>query len=340
MRLRIGLAALLSVVLAAGSATADPVSDFYKGKTVTLITGFPPGGGYDTYMRVLERHFSRFIPGSPTVIVQNMAGAGSLTAANYLYAKAPADGTQIGIFASSAAMEPMLGNKDAKFDAAKLSWIGSMSQDVAYCASWDEGGHPPSFDEMMTKKTVIGGGAQAAITYQHPMILKTVLHANIDVIPGYPGTRELYLAMQKGEIFGMCGLFASSIKSQFKGDLASGKMKLFIQMGPKKSTEFGTIPSVYDYAKTDEDRAILDVHFKQLVLGRPLAGPPGIPADRLKALRDGLVAVMKDKEFLADCDKAGLDIDYASPAQVLALLADFAKFPPQIFDKAQKAIGR
>jgi tripartite-type tricarboxylate transporter receptor subunit TctC len=340
MRLRIALAALMCVAVAAGNALADPVSDFYKGKTLTLITGFPPGGGYDTYMRVLARHYGRFIPGSPTVIVQNMAGAGSLTAANYLYAKAPADGTQIGIFASSVAMEPLLGNKDALFQPNKFSWIGSMSQDVAYCGSRDEGGHPPSFDDMMTKKVVIGGGAQTAITYQHPMILKTVLHANIDVIPGYRGTRELYLAMQKGEVAGMCGLFASSIKSQFKGDLASGKMKLFIQMGPKKSTEFGDIPSVYDYVKTDVDRQVLDVHFKQLLLGRPLAGPPGISADRLKALRDGLVATLKDKDFRADCDKAGLDIDYASPDQVLALLADFAKFPPEIFEKARKAIGR
>jgi tripartite-type tricarboxylate transporter receptor subunit TctC len=340
MRVRTALAALLSLALWSGGAAAQSVADFYKGKTVTLITGFPPGGGYDTYMRVLQRHFSRFIPGNPTVIVQNMAGAGSLTAANYLYAKAPADGTVIGIFASSAAMEPMLGNKDAVFDATKFSWIGSMSQDVAYCGSWDEGGHPPSFNDMMTKKTIIGGGAQAAITFQHPMILKTVLHANIDVIPGYPGTRELYLAMQKGEISGMCGLFASSIKSQFKGDMASGKMRLFIQMGPKKSTEFGDIPSVYDYAKSDEDRAVLDIHFKQLLLGRPLAGPPGIPADRLKALRDGLVAVLKDKDFLADSNQAGLDVDYASPDQVLALLADFAKFRPEIFEKAKKAIGR
>jgi tripartite-type tricarboxylate transporter receptor subunit TctC len=190
------------------------------------------------------------------------------------------------------------------------------------------------------KETIIGGGAAAAITFQHPTILKTVLHANIKVIPGYPGTREINLAMHRGEVNGTCGMFASSIKSQFKDDVKEGRLKLFIQMGSHKSDEFGKIPSVFDYAKTDEDRAVLDVHFGQLLLGRPIAGPPGIPADRLQALRTALFATMKDKQFLADADKTGLDITPATPEQVVTLLKKFAAFPPAVFRKAQAAIGR
>jgi tripartite-type tricarboxylate transporter receptor subunit TctC len=244
------------------------------------------------------------------------------------------------MFASSAAMEPLLGNKAALFDAAKFSWIGSMSNDVAYCGIWQSPSSAASFDEMLTKETIWGGGAAAAITFQHPMVLKNVLHAKIKVISGYAGTRDINLAMQRGEVNGTCGLFGSSIKSQFADDVKAGRLKVVIQMGSKTSDEFGKVPSVFDYAKTDMDRAVLDVHFKQLLLGRPWAGPPGIPADRLKALRDGLVAVMKDPEFMAEANKAGLDIDPASPEEVESLLKRFAAFPPEVFQKAQEAIGR
>ena len=296
---------VISVVVAAGAASADAVSDFYKGKSVSLIAGFPPGGGYDTYVRVLARHYGRLIPGQPSVVPSNMPGAGSLLAANNIYGKAAPDGLSMAMFASSAVMEPLLGNKAALFDATKFSWIGSMSQDVSYCGVWQTPGAAQTFDEMMTKETIFGGGAVSAITFQHPMVLKNMLRANIRVIPGYPGSRELNLAMHRGEVNGVCGLFGSSIKAQFNDDVKSGRLKLVIQMGSKTSAEFGKIPSVFDYAKTDEDRAVLDVHFRQLLLGRPLAGPPGIPPDRLKALREALAATLKDKDFLAERTRPG-----------------------------------
>jgi tripartite-type tricarboxylate transporter receptor subunit TctC len=324
-------------------ARADAVSDFYAGKTLTLIAGFPPGGGYDTYVRVLARHYGKFIPGHPAVVPTNMPGAGSLLSANYLYGKAANDGLTLAMFAASAAMEPLLGNKAALFDATKFSWIGSMSQDIAYCGVWQTPGAAKSFDEMLTKTakpTIFGGGATSAITFQHPMVLKNVLGANIRVIPGYPGTREVNLAMHRGEVNGVCGLYVSTINSTFADEVASGQLKPVIQMGNKKSTQYGDVPSVFDYAKTDMDRAVLDVHFKQLLLGRAIAGPPGIPADRLKALREGLLATMQDKDFRAEADKVGLDIDPASAEEVEALLKRFAAFPPEVFRNAQEAIGR
>jgi tripartite-type tricarboxylate transporter receptor subunit TctC len=328
------------VLLTAVTARADSVSDFYAGKTLSLIIGLPPGGGYDTYVRVLARHYGRFIPGHPSIVPSNMPGAGSLLAANYIYGKATPDGLSLAMVASSAIMEPLLGNKAALFDATKFSWIGSMSQDAAYCGMWTAPGVPTTFDEMLTREIIIGGGATAAITYQHPMVLKNVLHANFRVIPGYAGSRELNLAMHRGEVNGVCGLFGSSIRAQFGEDVDSGRLKLFIQMGSKISSQFGKVPSVFDYAKSDDDRAVLDVHFRQLLLGRPLAGPPGIPADRLNALRAGLLATMKDPEFLAEATKVGLDIDPASADEVESLLKHFAAFSPEVFRKAQEAIGR
>jgi tripartite-type tricarboxylate transporter receptor subunit TctC len=215
-----------------------------------------------------------------------------------------------------------------------------MSQDVAYCGVWEHPGGARTFDEMMTKETIIGGGAPAAITYQHPMVLKNVLKANLKVIQGYKGTRDINIAMQRGEVHGTCGMFGSSVKAQFASEVKDGRMTLFIQMGSKRSDEFGKIPSVFEYAKTDEDRAILQFHFGQLLLGRPLAGPPGIPADRLKALRDALFATMKDPQFLAEAGKAGLDIDPVTPDEVEKLLKQFASFTPEILAKAKDAMGR
>jgi tripartite-type tricarboxylate transporter receptor subunit TctC len=331
------LAALLA---ATAPAKAETAAEFYKGKTVSLIAGFPPGGGYDTYVRVLARHYGRFLPGNPTVVASNMPGAGSLTAANNIYAKYAPDGLALAMFASSAAMEPLIGNKAALFDPAKFSWIGSMSQDVAYCGVWNHPGGATTFDEMLTKETVIGGGAPAAITYQHPMVLKNVLGAKLKVIQGYKGTRDINIAMQRGEVNGTCGMFGSSVNSQFGAEVKDGRLKLFIQMGSKRSDAFGKIPSVFDYAKTDEQRQILQFHFGQLLLGRPLAGPPGIPPERLAALRTALFETMKDSQFLAEANKAGLDIDPVAPDQVMALLKQFSAFSPAILEKAKDAMGR
>ncbi|MGH6677005.1 MAG: Bug family tripartite tricarboxylate transporter substrate binding protein, partial [Xanthobacteraceae bacterium] len=232
-------------------ASADPVSDFYGHKTLSMVIGFPPGGGYDTNARVLAQHLGKFIPGHPSVVPSNMPGAGSMTAANRMYDDQPKDGSVLGMFASSAIMEPLLGNKAALFDPTKFSWIGSMSQEVAYCGVWQSPGAVTSFDQMLKNgtDTIFGGGAPAAVTYQHPLILKNVLGAHIRLIPGYAGTRAIDLAMHRGEVSGICGLYTSSIKADFRDDVASGRMKLVIQMGPKKSREFGNIPSVYDYAK-------------------------------------------------------------------------------------------
>jgi tripartite-type tricarboxylate transporter receptor subunit TctC len=333
---------MLAAVLVAtwAPAKAETAAEFYKGKTVSLIAGFPPGGGYDTYVRVLARHYGRFLPGQPTVVASNLPGAGSLTAANTIYNKYTPDGLALVMFASSAAMEPLIGTKSALFDPTKFSWIGSMSQDVAYCGVWQHPGGATTFDEMLTKETIIGGGAPAAITYQHPMVLKNVLKANFKVIQGYKGTRDINIAMQRGEVNGTCGMFASSVKAQFANEVKDGHMKLFIQMGSKLSNEFGKIPSVFDYAKTDEDRQILQFHFGQLLLGRPLAGPPGIPAERLAALRTALFETMKDPQFLAEANKAGLDIDPVTPDQVMEMLKQFTAFSPAILQKAKDAMGR
>jgi tripartite-type tricarboxylate transporter receptor subunit TctC len=334
------LPALLLLAAISTAATAQPASELFKGQTISIQIGYGPGGGYDTYARALARHYGRFIPGNPAVVPKNMPGAGSLRAANYLFNLAPKDGTELGAWAASTVMEPLMGNDQAKFDATKFGWIGSMNQDISFCGLWVHPGGPQSFADMFKAETVFGSAGQASISYQHPLILKNLLGAKVNVITGYAGTREVNLAMQRGEVHGACGLFLSSIKSQYLRDVEEGRLKLVIQMGPKTTDIFGPVPSVFDFAKSDEERQVLELHFKQILLGRPIAAPPGVPAAILETLRTAFMRTMYDPDFLEDARKGNLDIDPASGAEVEKLLRHFADYPTATIRKARVAIGR
>ena len=330
---------LLSAALPAATA-GQPASEPFKGQTINIEIGYGPGGGYDTYARALARHFGRFIPGNPAVVPKNMPGAGSLRAANYIFNLAAKDGTELGAWAASTVMEPLMGNDQAKFDAAKFGWIGSMNQDIAFCGLWVHPGGPQSFADMLKAETVFGSAGQASISYQHPLILKSVLGAKVNVITGYAGTREVNLAMQRGEVHGACGLFLSSIKSQYLSDVQDGRLKLVIQMGPKTTDIFGPVPSVFDFAKSDEERRVLELHFKQILLARPIAAPPDVPPSILEVLRTGFMRTMHDAEFLEDARKVNIDINPVSGAEVEELLRQFADYPTGVIRKGRAAIGR
>ena len=337
-----GAAALAALLVVAGAAPAraETAADFYRGKTLTLDRRFSA--------RRRLRHLRARAGAALWPLFAGAADGGGVQYARrglahgrqQIYAKYAPDGLALAMFASSVVMEPLIGNKAALFERRNSAGSVRCRRTLPIAESGSIPAAPTTFEEMLTKETIIGGGAPAAITYQHPMVLKNVLKANFKVIPGYKGTRDINLAMQRGEVNGTCGMFGSSVNSQFGAEVKDGRMKLFIQMGSRRSDQFGKIPSVFDYAKTDEDRAILQFHFGQLLLGRPLAGPPGIPADRLAVLRSALVATMKDPQFLAEATKAGLDIDPVSPQDVMALLKQFAAFSPAILEKSKDAMGR
>jgi len=334
----LSFASVLFVSHAAAQAPAD-----FRGEIVTIQIGYGPGGGYDTYGRALARHFGRFIPGNPTVVPKNMPGAGSLRAANHIYNLSAREGTEIGIFAASTAMEPLMGNDQAKFDVIKFGWLGSMNQDISFCGVWQGPGVPTSFPDMLkqgSKELIFGSAGPAAISHQHPLVLKNVLGANIRVIAGYDGQKEVNLAMQRGEVHGACGLFVSSIKAQWLPDVQAGRLKLFLQMGPKTTDQFGSVHDVFEFVKTDVDRKVLELHFKQTILGRPFAASPNLAKERLAMLRKAFLDTMQDREFLADAQKMNLDIDVATPEQVEALLRQFADYPKTVIEKARAAIGR
>jgi len=337
---RMVLSACLAVAaaLASHGAAAQSVEQFYRGRTVTLTIGLPPGGGYDLYARVLAKHYGRFVPGNPTIVPKNMPGAGGLQAANHMANGALKDGTEIAMIASSAVLTPLFGDEAAKFDPKQFTWLGSMNDDVSSCGVWFTTG-VTRFEDMMTKEVVFGASGPAAITAAHVQVLKNLIGANAKLILGYTGTKDVSLAMQRGEVGGSCGLTVSSLKTQWRDEWGGGKLKILIQMGSRDHPDLKDVPNIYKYAKSDEDTKVLHLIFDQSILGRPLLAPPGLPPDRAKALRDALIATLKDPQFLADAEKAQMEILPATAAEIDKLLADFYAYPPAIIQKAKQVQG-
>jgi tripartite-type tricarboxylate transporter receptor subunit TctC len=313
----------------------------FKGETININIGYPAGGAPDLYFRVLARHYGRHIPGNPVVLPKNMPGAGTLRAANYVYNVAARDGTELANFSSSAAVEPLMDNEQARFDAGKFSWIGSMNQEINFCGVWQRPGSPTSFADILTHETVFASsGGLTSFGYQHPLIFKNVFGASVRMVSGYSGLGQAYIAMQQGEAQAMCGLVRTHIKSLWPQDAQEGRFKLVVQMGPKTTDDLGPIPSIYAFVKAEGDRKVLEFHFNTKLLGRPLAGPPGVLAERLTVLRQAFQDTMRDPEFLAEAQKSNLDIDPATHEQVEQLLAQFAAYPKDVLERAKAAITR
>jgi hypothetical protein len=260
--LAVAAAALFSV----GAAKADAVADFYKGKTLTLVSGFTPNGENDIQLRLLGRHISKYLPGHPQTMISNMPGAGTLLAANHLF-KAPADGTTISMFTSQAAIEPYLGNTSAMFDPVKLSWIGSMSQEIQFCMLQGDAG-AKNFDELLQKEVTFGSSAPATDIFRFSAVIKNLLGAKMKLVSGYPGMPAIRLAMDRGEVFGVCGVSEMILRTNLAEPFKEKKINLIVQMGRSTTEEFGKMPSVFDYAKDQKTKDMLSFFFKDLAIGR------------------------------------------------------------------------
>ena len=332
-------AAALSAAAVHG-ARADAVADFYKGKEITINVGYGAGGGYDTNTRLFARHFGKHIPGNPSVIVQNMPGAGSMIAANHNYNVAPKDGTVLAVFASSTALEPLFGNPRAKYDPRKFEWIGSLHRDIASCALWKGAGQGIKTlpDLINAKKEVtFGSTSPTAITSQHPLFLKHVLGANLKVIYGYKGTKDVSLAMMRGEVDGSCGMFESSVRSAYDQHIKAGELKIVVQFGRDRAIPyFGDATRMYTML-TDEQKKVADVIFRQTELARPLAAPPGTPKDRVAALRKAMLATLKDPDMVAEMKRLQLDYDPIPGEEAAEMFAEFYNTPPALVDRARQA---
>jgi tripartite-type tricarboxylate transporter receptor subunit TctC len=327
----------LGLSLACSSAfAAQLASDFYKGKTILVIIGYSAGGGYDLYARVLAQYLGRHIPGNPTVIPQNMPGAGSLKAANYLYSVAPKDGLTIGTFARGMGSAQLIGQ--AGFDARNFTWIGSPTKDTTLCISWAT---TPlkSWKDVLKTPSIFGGEGSDSDPDIFAKLYKNVFGAKLRLATGFPGTTDIGLAMQRGEIQGLCGISWSTVKAEHRNWLTGKKIRILLQGSPNKDKELPNVPMADEFAKTAQQRQILDFVQASQVMARPFAAPPGIPADRKKVLRAAFDATMKDPDFLADAKKIGIDIRPVTGAEIDKLVADLYATPKPVIAEAARAIS-
>lgn len=328
------------VLLWATPAAAQTPAEFYKGKTVTILVGIEQGTGFDLYGRTLSRHIGKHIPGNPTVIVNNMPGASGLVAFNWMANVAPRDGSLFGTVSFSVPFEPMFGNKRALFDATKFGWVGNMDRSVSICAVRTDSGIE-TFEDMLKKEVLIGGTGLAGPISQSPMALKNLVGAKINLIEGYKGTATVKLAVERKEVHGICGLSFSTVRTQWRQLLDRGEVRLVVHLGavtPDHPMLKG-VPSVFDYAKTPEQKQVFDLVFGPQGLGRSFAAPPGVPADRLATLREAFMKTVNDPALLAEAEKTDLDIAPQSGEEVQSFIERAYKASPDIVEKAKNALG-
>jgi tripartite-type tricarboxylate transporter receptor subunit TctC len=331
-------AGLALATVLAWPASAQKVEDFYKGKTINLIIGFEAGGGYDIYGRLLARHMGHHIPGRPNIVVQNLPGAGSLVAAQYIYATAPKDGTAIGTFGRQMPIAPLL-TSGAQFDGTKFTWLGSITNEVSTCISWHTA-TVKTWDDLLVKPIILGGDGPGADPDVFALLYKNVFDAKINLVSGYHGTTPIILAMERGEIDGLCGYSWSVIKSKNQPWLKEKKINILVQAALKKEPELPDVPLALDLAKTEEQRQILKLLLTTQETARPFAAPPGIPADRKAALIAAFEQTMKDPEFLAEAKKLNLDVNPLSASTFHQLMAELYATPKPVLEKAAQAIAK
>jgi tripartite-type tricarboxylate transporter receptor subunit TctC len=336
IRLRFGPAIVLSfAMLLASAAHAAAPAEFYKGRTVSIVIGYSPGGGYDLYARVLAQHLGKHIPGNPTVIPQNMPGAGSIKAALYVFSVAPKDGTVIGTFARGMASTALIGQ--ANFDARKFAWIGSMTKDVTLCISWNTS-PIKTWNDALSKQFTAGGEGAAGDPDIFAKLYKNVFGAKIRLATGFPGTTDITLAMQRREVDGLCGISWSTVKARYGNWVKEKKINILIQAAPVKAPDLPDVPLASDLTKTTEQRQMLDFAVASEVLARPFVAPPGISAERKAILRKAFDDTLKDPAFLADAKKTMIDIDPVSGPEADEVVASLYALPKDVVAKAARAI--
>jgi tripartite-type tricarboxylate transporter receptor subunit TctC len=331
---------LAGACLAANSAPAqDAVEAFYRGKVVTIVVGSAVGGGFDTYARLVGRHLGRFIPGHPTVIVQNIPGAGSNKAASYVALQAPKDGTVVGAVQAIAITQPLVSDQPVPHDPSKLIMLGSANRSVYFCVVRSDA-PVRSFQEAFEKEAIIGTSSEGASLRDYPIMLINLLGVKLRVIGGYTGSREIMIAMERNEVQGMCGMDWSSFVTQQRAWISSGFARLLAQEdldGHPEMNKMG-VPLTISFAKTEDDRQIMEMIYSQNLFGRPYLMPPGVPADRVAALRAAFAAMLQDKALLDEAQRLGLDIAPLGGEELQALVARLYALPPNIIARAKQSL--
>jgi hypothetical protein len=327
--------AAAQTTLAAPARAADG-SPFFAGKTVRILVGFSAGGGYDIYARELGRYLGRHIPGNPSIVVQNMVGAGSLKAVNFLYNAAPRDGTVLATFARGIVFEPLIGHLDgAQFDAPKFNWIGSVSNEVGVCAINTSRGIF-TWQDMLTKKTLIGASGAGADSDVFPIVLRNLFQLPMRVVTGYPGGNDLNLAMERGEIDGRCGWSWTSIVSLKRDWLVNKQIQITLQIALAKHEDLPDVPLIMDLVPDPRRDAALKLIVSRQSIARPFAAP--VPPERIETLRQAFDATMHDPDFLAEMRSQTLEVRPVGGAEVQNLMREIYASPPDVVKLAREIL--
>jgi tripartite-type tricarboxylate transporter receptor subunit TctC len=317
-------------------AASPEVEQFYKGKTLTIVVGIAPGGSYDQYARLLARHMAKHIPGQPTIIIQNLPGAAGVRAAQKLYTVSPRDGSEIGMIYRGVATMPLLGISDG-YDPRKFTWIGSMNEETAVCLSWHTT-PVKTFSNIFDRELIVGSTGQGSTTSMMISALTTLLGAKFKLVEGYKGGAEIDLAMSRGEIEGRCGVSWSALKLTHPDWLAEKKVNILVQLGFKQRPELPGVPLIQSFAKTPEDKMVLELMLAPQLMAYPFLAPPDVPKARTDALRQAFNATLADPDFLEDAKKQNMETELVRWEEIAEVLDKAYAASPAVLEKARKLI--
>ena len=330
------LQATLLVALGATPAAAQPAGDVFVGKSVQMIIGFGPGGGYDLWGRTLGRHIGKHLPGRPAVIAQNMPGAGSYAAASYIFNVAPKDGTVLGIIARDAALGPLSGAAGARFDPLRLSWIGTPTKETNVCIAYHSA-QVKTVQDLFSKQLILGDTGPGTGTRSYPKALNALLGMKFKLVGGFRSSADVFLAMERGEVEGICESL-DSIRNRRPDWLETGKITILFQGGAQPNPELKGVPFVLDLPRANEQRQAIEFLYAGQGIGRPFVAPPDLPGERLKMLRDAFNATMKDADFIADAKKSKLELEPEDGEHLAALIAKIYATPQPIVERITNLI--
>jgi tripartite-type tricarboxylate transporter receptor subunit TctC len=330
------LLAVMTLPGAAAPAFAQSAGESLAGKNVTLIIGFGPGGGYDLWGRLVARHIGKHLPGNPTVVPQNMPGAGSYVAASHIYAAGPKDGTVFAIIARDAALGPLSGAPGARFDATKLSWLGSPTREHNACIA-NAGAKVKKAEDLRTTELILGDTGPGTGTRSYPKVLNDLFGFKFKLVSGFRASSDVFLAMERGEVDGICESL-DSIKQRKPDWIPNKVVNVLLQAGAESPPDLKGIPNVMSLARTTEERQVLEYLYAGQDIGRPFVAPPDLPPERLKMLRRAFTATMKDPEFEADVKRNKSDLEPEDGEHLAALIAKIYATPRAIIDRVSNLI--
>jgi tripartite-type tricarboxylate transporter receptor subunit TctC len=328
---RLAGVALSALALGFGLACAWAQADVFAGKTVQMIIGFGPGGGYDLWGRTVARHIGKHLPGKPHVVPQNMPGAGSFVATSHLYNAAPKDGTALGIIARDAALGPLTGAPGARFDATKLSWIGTPTKETNVCIAFHTA-KVKTVQDLLAQELIVGDTGPGTGTRAYPKALNELIGTKFKVVGGFHSSADVFLAMERGEVEGICESL-DSVKNRRPDWIAKKTVSVLFQGGAAPNPELKDVPFVLDLARNAEQKEAIEFLYAGQGIGRPFVAPPGLPPERLRMLRDAFNATIKDAEFIADAHRSKLDLDPEDGEHLAALVERIYATPKPIVDK-------